>query len=225
VINAAAYTAVDRAESEQDLAFAINRDGARILAEACATIGLPFIHVSTDYVFDGTKRSPYVETDPVAPVSVYGQSKEAGERAVFEFCPHAMVFRTSWVFGIEGANFVKTMLRLGRERPLLRVVNDQFGCPTFADDLAHALISAAARYEPGLYHLAGTGHTTWYGFAREIFAGHTTPDVEPITTADYPTPAKRPANSVLDCTKARTVLGVELPHWTDGLKRMMKEMA
>jgi dTDP-4-dehydrorhamnose reductase len=104
---------------------------------------------------------------------------------------------------------------------LLRVVNDQFGCPTFADDLAHALISAAARYEPGLYHLAGTGHTTWYGFAREIFAGHTTPDVEPITTADYPTPAKRPANSVLDCTKARTVLGVELPHWTDGLKRMI----
>lgn len=225
VINAAAYTAVDRAESEPDRAFAINRDGARILAEACANIGLPFIHVSTDYVFDGTKRTPYVEDDPVAPVSVYGRSKEEGERAVLEVCPHAMIFRTSWVFGVEGANFVKTMLRLGAERPVLRVVNDQFGCPTFADDLAAGIIAAAARYEPGLYHLAGTGHTTWYNFARTIFEGRKAPEIEPITTAEYPTPARRPANSVLDCTRAHTTLGVELPHWKDALQRMLKELA
>ena len=224
IINAAAYTAVDRAESEPDRAFAINRDGARILAEACATIGLPFIHVSTDYVFDGTKRTAYVEDDPVAPVSVYGRSKQEGERAVLEVCPAAMIFRTSWVYGLEGANFVKTMLRLGAERPLLRVVNDQFGCPTFADDLAAGIIDAAARFEPGLYHLAGSGHTTWYNFARTIFEGREAPQIEPITTAEYPTPARRPANSVLDCKKAHSSLGVELPHWTDGLRRMLQEL-
>lgn len=224
VINAAAYTAVDRAESEQDKAFAINRDGARILAEACATIGLPFMHISTDYVFDGTKPTPYVETDPVSPVSAYGRSKEAGERAVLEACPHAMVFRTAWVYGIEGANFVKTMLRLGNEREIIKVVNDQRGCPTFADDLAIAILTIARKYQPGLYHLAASGEATWYDFAREIFAGRERPCVEPITTAEYPTPARRPANSILDSSRAKREFNVELPHWKDGLLRMLSAL-
>ena len=222
VVNAAAYTAVDRAESEEDLAFAINCHGARNIAEACTRHGLPLVHVSTDYVFDGGKLGAYVETDPVAPMSAYGRSKEAGERAVHEACAHAMIFRTSWVFGIEGANFVKTMLRLGRERETLRVVNDQHGCPTFADDLAAAIIEAVPRFEPGTYHVAGSGSTTWFEFAEEIFSGKSSPRVQPITTADYPTPARRPANSVLDCTRARSILGVELPHWKDGLRRMLE---
>jgi dTDP-4-dehydrorhamnose reductase len=222
VVNAAAYTAVDRAESEEQRAFAINCEGARNIAEACAQLGHPLVHVSTDYVFDGSKSGAYVETDPVAPMSAYGRSKEAGERAVREACAHAMIFRTSWVYGIEGTNFVKTMLRLSRERDTLRVVNDQHGCPTFADDLAVAIISAAACFEPGTYHVAGTGQTTWFGLASEIFRNQSSPKVLPITTAEYPTPAKRPANSVLDCTRARSVLGVELPDWRSGLKRMLE---
>jgi dTDP-4-dehydrorhamnose reductase len=222
VVNAAAYTAVDRAESEEQRAFAINCEGARNIAEACAQLGRPLVHVSTDYVFDGSKSGAYVETDPVAPMSAYGRSKEAGERAVREACAHAMIFRTSWVYGIEGTNFVKTMLRLSRERDTLRVVNDQHGCPTFADDLAVAIISAAACFEPGTYHVAGTGQTTWFGLASEIFRNKSMPQVLPITTAEYPTPAQRPANSVLDCTRARTVLDVELPDWKNGLKRMLE---
>ena len=222
VVNAAAYTAVDRAESEEERAFAVNCDGARNVAQACARLGLPLVHLSTDYVFDGQKSGSYVETDPVAPMSAYGRSKEAGERAVRETCSHAMIFRTSWVYGTEGANFVKTMLRLGRERDSLRVVNDQLGCPTFADDLAAAIIGAAQRFEPGTYHVAGSGSTTWFEFATEIFNGRSSPQVQPITTAEYPTPARRPANSVLDCTRARAVLGVELPHWKDGLRRMLE---
>ena len=222
VVNAAAYTAVDRAESEEQLAFKVNCDGARNIAEACSRLGLPLVHVSTDYVFDGTKSSAYLETDPVSPLSAYGRSKEAGERAVRDACAHAMIFRTAWVFGVEGANFVKTMLRLGRERETLRVVDDQHGCPTFADDLASAIIGAAARFQPGTYHVTGYGQTTWCGFAREIFRGQAKPVVMPIRTADYPTPARRPANSVLDGAKARESLGIELPHWTDGLRRMME---
>jgi dTDP-4-dehydrorhamnose reductase len=216
LINAAAYTAVDRAESEEALAFAINRDGARNLA----SLGVPLIHVSTDYVFDGTKKGAYVETDPVAPLGVYGRSKLEGEHA----CANAMIVRTAWVFGREGANFVKTMLRLGQERDVLRVVNDQRGNPTFADDLAHGLLTMAEKYRPGVYHLAGTGTATWYEFACDIFGAATRPRVEPITTADYPTPARRPANSVLDCTRAKAEFGVELPHWKDGLKRMLETL-
>lgn len=224
VVNAAAYTAVDRAESEEQLAFKVNCDGARNIAEACSRLGLPLVHVSTDYVFDGAKSSAYLETDPVSPLNAYGRSKEAGERAVRDACAHAMIFRTAWVFGVEGANFVKTMLRLGRERETLRVVDDQHGCPTFADDLASAIIGSAARFQPGTYHVTGSGQTTWCGFAKEIFRGHTKPVIMPITTTDYPTPARRPANSVLDGTKARHILGIELPHWTDGLRRMMEKL-
>jgi dTDP-4-dehydrorhamnose reductase len=224
VVNAAAYTAVDRAESEEQKAFAVNCQGARNVAEACNRLGLPLVHVSTDYVFDGSKPTAYVESDNVSPINAYGRTKEAGERAVRSACAHAMIFRTAWVYGIEGSNFVKTMLRLGLERDTLRVVNDQFGCPTFADDLASAIVSSIPRFEPGTYHVTGYGQTTWYGFAKEIFGERTAPVVQPILTADYPTPARRPANSVLDGTKARQVLGIELPHWADGLRRMMEEL-
>ena len=222
VVNAAAYTAVDRAETEEDRAVAINCDGARNVAEACEQLGLPLVHVSTDYVFDGQKTSAYFETDAVSPINAYGRSKEAGERAIRDACAHAMIFRTSWVYGLEGANFVKTMLRLATQRDSLRVVSDQIGCPTFADDLAVAIIAAAARFEPGTYHVTGYGETSWFGFAQEIFKGRSSPSVQPIPTADYPTPARRPLNSVLDGTKARTTLGVTLPHWSDGLRRMME---
>jgi dTDP-4-dehydrorhamnose reductase len=224
VVNAAAYTAVDRAESEEQKAFAVNCQGARHVAEACNRLGLPLIHVSTDYVFDGSKPTAYVESDNVSPINAYGRTKEAGERAVRGACAHAMIFRTSWVYGIEGSNFVKTMLRLGLERDTLRVVNDQVGCPTFADDLASAIVSSIPRFEPGTYHVTGYGQTTWYGFAKEIFGERAAPVVQPIQTADYPTPARRPANLVLDGAKARQVLGIELPHWADGLRRMMEEL-
>lgn len=222
IINAAAYTAVDKAEREEELAFAINRDGAGNIAKVADRMGLPLIHISTDYVFDGTKKGAYFETDPVGPVSVYGRSKEAGEREVHEHCPYAIVLRTSWVYGIEGSNFVKTMLRLASERDELRIVSDQRGCPTFADDLAAAILNIAGKYEPGLFHLAGSGEASWFEFAREIFANRNHPRLHAITTDEYPTAAKRPANSVLDCTRARDVLGVRLPHWKDGLKRMLK---
>ena len=217
IINAAAYTTVDRAESDEARAFAINRDGVANLA----ALGAPLIHVSTDYVFDGSKAGAYLESDPVAPLGVYGRSKAEGEQAAGE---GALIVRTAWVYGLEGANFVRTMQRLGADREVLRVVNDQRGCPTFADDLAGGLLTMAANYRPGLYHLAASGEATWYEFAREIFAGRERPRVEPITTADYPTPARRPANSVLDSTLARTHFGIELPHWKDGLKRMINEL-
>lgn len=222
VINAAAYTAVDKAESEPERAFAVNRDGARTLAAEAARLNLPLIQVSTDYVFDGTKQGAYVEDDPIAPLGVYGKSKAEGEAAVRAAHPTAIIVRTAWVYGREGANFVKTMLRLAAERDALRVVNDQHGCPTYADDLAAGLIAIAARPTPGTYHLTGTGATTWYDFARAILArALKTPRLEPIATAEYPTPARRPANAVLDCSKAKRTFAVELPPWNDGLSRML----
>lgn len=229
VVNVAAYTAVDKAEAEPVIAAAVNRDGAANVARAAHAAGIPLLHISTDYVFDGSKPIAYVEGDPVAPLSVYGRSKAEGEAAVLAEAPAAVIVRTSWVYGLEGANFVKTMLRLGAERDVLRVVNDQKGSPTFADDLAAGLLTIASKVSAataGTYHLAGTGETTWFGFARKIFAearnhGRRMPRLDPITTADYPTPARRPANSVLDCAKAKRVFGVELPLWDDGLSRML----
>ena len=221
-INAAAYTAVDKAESEPDRAAAVNANGAAHLAEACAARDIPLIHISTDYVFDGTKTGAYVEDDRVAPLGVYGRTKAEGESAVREANPRAVIVRTAWVFGLEGANFVKTMLRLGSERDVLRVVDDQHGNPTFADDLAEALLTIAASPQPGTFHLAGQGATTWCAFAREIFRlKGKGPRVEAITTAEYPTPARRPANTVLDCAKAKRTFAVELPPWNDGLSRML----
>lgn len=235
VVNAAAYTAVDKAESEQALAYAVNRDGVAHLATACADAEIPLIHVSTDYVFDGTKPAPYTEHDPVHPVSVYGASKEAGERAVREIWPHHVIIRTAWVYSPFGHNFVKTMLRLARERDSLRVVADQHGCPTAAGDLADAIVSVTKRISAkrdvpwGTYHYCGAGSTTWHGFAKAIMklaaprAGHVV-EVVPITTADYPTPARRPTNSVLDCSRIRDQLGIVPRPWQEALKEVMAEL-
>ncbi len=234
VINAGAYTAVDKAESERDAAFAINRDGPANLAEACANTGAMLVHISTDYVFDGTKTGAYVETDATSPLGVYGASKLAGEEAVRAGTPRHVILRTAWVHGIHGNNFVKTMLRLAKERDTLRVVDDQHGCPTFAGDLAEAILAIAQRAIAGTvpadghgtFHCVGAGETTWCGFARKIVAEAAPhlgkqPKVDAIATADYPTPAKRPANSVLDCAKLARVYGLALRRWEDGLAEML----
>jgi len=225
VINAAAYTAVDKAESERDRAFAANRDGAGIVANACAQRRIRLLHVSTDYVFDGTATQPYREDDPLAPLGVYGESKAEGEQVVHE--AGGTVVRTSWLFAEGGPSFVHTMVRLARERELLRVVADQRGCPTYAGDLADALIELGTRPKlAATYHYCNSGATTWHGFARAIVeavrgAGPVACErVEAITTADYPTPAKRPAYSVLDTTRIRS-LGIEPPHWQLGLQRVI----
>ncbi len=234
VINAAAYTAVDRAEDEPALARAVNATGAGWLAEAAAARGAPFVHVSTDYVFDGTKGAPYVETDPVRPLGVYGATKEEGERQVLAANPRSAVIRTAWVCSPDGANFVKTMLRLAKERDEIRVVADQHGAPTFAADLADAiarmaprLLAAQAGDEAfGIFHLSGAPHTTWHGFTQEILAqagarGHRVPKLTPIATADYPTKAQRPADGRLDCGKIARVHGIQAAEWRVSLGRCL----
>lgn len=228
VVNAAAYTAVDRAESEEGEATRVNRDGAGAVARAAAEAGVPLVHISTDYVFDGTKRSPYRENDPVAPLGAYGRSKEAGERAVREAARQHVILRTAWVYSPHRANFVKTMLRLGAERDLLRVVDDQHGCPTAAADIATAIVGILGRAGNtgfdawGTYHFVGADETTWYGFAQSIFEtarayGQTVPRLEPIPTEAYPTPAKRPAYSVLDTGKLQQAFGITPPPLTESL--------
>lgn len=238
VVNAGAYTAVDKAESEREAAFAVNAHGSQALAEACEARGVPLIHISTDYVFDGAKGAPYVEDDLRKPGTVYGASKAAGEVAIAAAAPRHVILRTAWVYGLEGGNFVRTMLRLGAERDELGVVCDQHGTPTFADDIAEMILKIAARVreEPaesdvwGVYHFTNGGATTWHGFAEAIFAhaaaaGLKVPrDVKPIGTADYPTPAKRPAYSVLDCSKIERVFGVERDAWDAALARAMPGM-
>ena len=229
VVNAAAYTAVDRAESESDLAFRINRDGAAAVAAVCARRGLPLVHVSTDYVFDGRKAGAWREDDPCNPQGVYGASKLAGEQAVLAALPAAVILRTAWVHSPFGSNFVRTMLRLGAERDRLRVVADQQGSPTYAPDLAAAILvlarKLAAGGETGVFHLAGAGSTTWHGLAVEIMAaaGRGIP-VDAITTTDYPTPAQRPANSVLDTAKIASAYGIRLPPWQDGVRRCVARL-
>ncbi|MBX7198831.1 MAG: dTDP-4-dehydrorhamnose reductase [Rhodospirillaceae bacterium] len=234
VINAAAYTAVDKAEGEREKAFLVNELGPRNLARACAARDVPLIHISTDYVFDGAKPAPYVETDPVAPLGVYGASKLAGERAVLEAGAKAVILRTAWVFGAHGGNFVKTMLRLGAERDALRIVSDQKGCPTAAGDLADAILKIAARLPGtddadrfGIFHCVGAGPTTWFDFARAIFdiaRPARIPALTPITTAEYPTPARRPANSVLECGKLASTHGITLRNWAPALTEMLAEI-
>lgn len=230
LVNAAAYTAVDGAESEPDKARALNETAAGHAAEAAARLGIPFIHISTDYVFDGDKPAPYVETDPVAPMSVYGETKLAGERAVLAAHPLAVILRTAWVFSPFGKNFVKTMLRLAAERDGLTVVDDQHGCPTPAHDLAAATLDIADRLTgsekdrpSGIFHACGTGETTWCGFARSIMEisarlGGPTATVSPIATKDYPTPARRPRNSRLDCAALERAFGIRMPDWHVGLE-------
>jgi dTDP-4-dehydrorhamnose reductase len=224
VINPAAYTAVDKAESEPDLAFALNREGARAVASAAAEQGVPVIHLSTDYVFDGAKDAPYVESDRVNPRSVYGQSKLEGEVAVAGANPRHIVLRTSWVYAPFGTNFVRTMLRLAAERDSLRVVDDQTGCPTYAPNIARAAIAVARKVTTegwrtefaGVTHLAGPDALTWCAFAQHIVrgaaarGGRSVP-VSPIATSDYPTPAARPANSRLATARLSSVFDIRLP--------------
>ncbi len=223
VVNAAAYTAVDKAETEPERAFAANRDGAGAAAAAAAKLGVPFVHLSTDYVYPGNKPEPYVESDATGPLGVYGQSKLEGEEAVRAAHPSALIFRTSWVYSPFGANFVKTMLRIGKDREVVRVVDDQLGNPTSAIDIANAILRIAPTLSGeggGTYHLCGTGSTSWCGFARRIFAesaarGGPAPRVEAITTADYPTPAKRPANSRMNTAGFAKRFGFVLPPWEE----------
>jgi dTDP-4-dehydrorhamnose reductase len=236
VVNAAAFTAVDKAEGERDLCMRVNCGGAGMLARAAAAAGAPLLHISTDYVFDGAKDGPWVEDDTARPLNAYGESKEAGERAVRENHPGHVIVRTSWVFGAHGSNFVKTMLKLGETSDELRIVADQHGRPTDAADLARALVAVAARIKRsrprdsyGTFHFAGSRATTWYGFAERIFEeaarrGAKAPRIEPIPTSGYPTPAKRPANSVLDCSRIAAIYGVVPRPWPDGLSSCLDRL-
>jgi dTDP-4-dehydrorhamnose reductase len=230
VINAAAYTAVDRAESEPDLAHLVNAEAPGAMARAAAELGIPFLHISTDYVFDGSGETPWFETDPTGPLGVYGATKLAGEQAIAGAGGQWAVLRTSWVFSAHGANFVKTMLRLGAERDELRVVADQHGGPTPARDIARACLTMIAVLQAdaakgGIYHFAGTPDTTWAEFARAIMAqaGHSC-RVTDITTADYPTPARRPANSRLNSAAISRDFGISRPDWQTGLADVLKEL-
>ena len=236
IVNAAAYTAVDRAESEPDAAFAVNTEAPAHLAEAAAAAGIALVHLSTDYVFDGAKTGAYTEDDPLRPLGVYGASKAAGERAIRERLDRHVILRTSWVFGTHGTNFVKTMLRLGRERDQVRVVADQWGCPTGAADIAEAILGIAHQLlierrddAWGTYHFAGRGATNWREFAEAIFERAEPfwgrrPKVVPITTADYPTPARRPAASVLDCTRFDRTFALPRQPWTERLDVVVRQL-
>lgn len=236
IVNAAAYTAVDAAEEQPRRAFAVNCGGAALLAYAAARRGIAFIHVSTDYVFDGAKSSPYREDDTPAPLNIYGASKLASEGAVLNINPCAAVIRTSWVYSPYGNNFVRTMLRLSKTQPMVKVVDDQRGTPTSAAELAAAILaiveqlrSAVGCHDGGIYHLAGQGETSWHGFALAIFAslarrGRRVPTLQAITTAEYPTPARRPKNSCLDSSKADRVFGVRAPPWRSSLEKCLDQL-
>ncbi|MCF3477897.1 dTDP-4-dehydrorhamnose reductase [Stenotrophomonas geniculata] len=234
VVNAAAYTAVDRAEQEVDAAFAANAQAPGVIARWCAAHGVPLVHYSTDYVFDGQGRAPYREDEPTAPLGVYGTSKRDGEDAVRLAGGRHLIFRTAWVYASHGANFLRTMLRVGSEREQLRVVADQIGTPTSAALIAD--VTAQALQHPGhlsgTWHLTASGQTSWHGFAEAIFAEALAtgvlakvPAVEAIPSSEYPTPAKRPAWSVLDNRKLQQDFNIVLPAWQDGLKRVMAEIA
>ncbi len=227
VINCAAYTAVDKAESEQEAATLVNATATGYLAEACNLINIPFIHVSTDFVFDGRKAQPYLETDETNPLGVYAKSKLEGEILALKNHTKTIIVRTSWVYSSYGNNFVKTMLRLGNERPELRVVNDQFGCPTYARDLADALLKITLLSDAlkpwGIYHFSNEGEISWFDFAKEILLlkGIETP-VHPISTAQFPTPAKRPAYSVMSKQKIIRTFGIHPKPWKQSLTECLK---
>ncbi len=241
ILNAAAYTAVDRAESQPDLAMAINATAPRILAEEALQLNALLVHYSTDYVFDGEKQQPWVETDAPNPLSVYGASKLAGEQAIEQAGGRYLIFRTSWVYGPHGNNFLLTMLRLARERESLSIVNDQFGSPTTSIELAKATRTIAegvlsGRFGSstnwaGLYHTTCSDSTTWFGFAQAIFAGAAAllhikpPELTPLATKDYPTPARRPRNSVLSNQKLYDRFGVRLPSWQAALDQVLQGLS
>ncbi|HQN65789.1 MAG TPA: dTDP-4-dehydrorhamnose reductase [Methylophilus sp.] len=245
IINPAAYTAVDKAESELELAYAINATAPQVFAEEAVRLGAALIHFSTDYVYDGCKSGKYVETDTSNPVSVYGKSKLAGEEAIRSSGVSHLILRTSWVYGAYGKNFLKTILRLAVERDSLRIVADQWGAPTSSESIADGVRKLLDTWQvknaaqTGIYHFTNTGETTWHGFAVAIVNEYeslkvekkwpdlkvNSTDILPISTADYPTPAKRPANSMLDNAKLKDTFSVELPTWQSALKQVMRELA
>lgn len=227
IINCAAYTAVDKAEGNEELCRKLNAEAPGYLAAAIGKRGGWMVQVSTDYVFDGTKHTPYVETDPTCPDSVYGRTKLEGERLVSEHCPNAMIVRTAWLYSIFGNNFVKTMIRLGKEKPELGVIFDQIGTPTYAHDLAVAIMSAVNQgVVPGTYHFSNEGVISWYDFTKAIhrIAGITSCHVRPIHTEEYPTPAKRPHYSVLDKTKIKATYNIEVPYWEESLAECISKL-
>ncbi len=237
VINCAAYTAVDKAEEDAEAAFAVNRDGPRNLAVACRDRGSVLVHISTDYIFDGGSRRAYREDDPPGPLGVYARSKWEGEEAVRKGLEQHLIIRTAWLYGLHGPNFVKTMIRLAREREVIRVVADQWGCPTWSEDLAGAITrivervrTAAGTVPWGTYHYCGGGRTNWYEFAQAIidqarrWEGLAVREVAPITTDQYPTPARRPMNSVLDCRKIERHFGVKPQPWRLSTQRFVAKL-
>lgn len=229
VFNAAAYTAVDAAESETEIAMAVNAAGAGNLARAAHVHGAAIVHISTDYVFDGESSEPYQPGDRVAPINVYGESKLAGEIAVAEACERHVIVRTSWVYSYEGKNFVRTMLRAAAEGRALRVVNDQHGCPTSSADLAGALIRVGEQIAKatvnGTYHFCNSGQTTWFEFAKAIFESHPNPPrITAVSSSEFPTAAKRPAWSVLDTTSFERTFGLTPRHWRDALSDTLKRI-
>lgn len=221
VVNCAAYTAVDKAEQEPALCAKINTDAVKNIAEVAADYGVKVIHVSTDYVFDGTAHAPYKESDKVNPISTYGTTKRKGEMVLLSMSPDAVIIRTAWLYSPYGNNFVKTMIRLGSERPELGVVCDQIGTPTYALDLAEAIytILTARQWVPGIYHFSDEGVCSWYDFTKAIhrIAGIKSCNVKPIATDDYPTLAARPPYSVLDKTRIKKTYGITIPHWEESL--------
>ncbi len=229
VINAAAYTAVDKAEDEEDLATLINGVTPGAMARVCGELDIPFLDISTDYVFAGDGQTPWVETDPVAPQNAYGRSKLAGEKAVMSAGGKAAILRTSWVFSADGANFVKTMMRLSKTHKTLNVVDDQIGGPTPAEGISRALLQVAdamiAGQAGGIYHYAGEPQVSWADFAKEVFRqSGTHVDVQGIPSIDYPTPAQRPLNSRLDCNKIKREFGISTPNWQDALNQVLLEL-
>lgn len=225
IINCAAFTNVDLAESEQALCLKINRDAVKNIASVAADMGVKVVHVSTDYVFDGKSYRPYRESDKVNPLSSYGTSKRKGEMVLLSMCPESVIIRTAWLYSPHGHNFVKTMLKLGRERKELNVVFDQIGTPTYARDLAEAIATVvfARQWMPGIYHFTDEGVCSWYDFTKSIhrIAGITTCNVHPILSEDYPTPAPRPNYSVLDKTLIKKTFGITIPHWEESLVKCM----
>ena len=227
IVNCAAYTAVDKAEDNQDLCHLLNAVAPGYLAAAIEKRGGWMIQISTDYVFDGTNHTPYVETDPVCPNSVYGSTKLDGEKAVMAACKQTMIIRTAWLYSTFGNNFVKTMIRLGKEKPALGVIFDQIGTPTYARDLAVAIFAAINQgVKPGLYHFSNEGVISWYDFTKAIhrIAGITTCHVRPLHTEEYPTPANRPHYSVLDKTKIKQTYGIEIPYWEESLAECIAKL-
>ena len=227
IVNCAAYTAVDKAEESIELCTKLNADAVGYLAEAAEANGAEFIQISTDYVFDGTAHVPYQETEPTCPNSVYGHTKLAGEQNALTLCSRSMVIRTAWLYSTFGNNFVKTMIRLGKERDSLGVIFDQIGTPTYARDLARAIFAAIRQgVVPGIYHFSNEGVCSWYDFTKAIhrLAGITTCQVKPLHTEEYPTPAKRPHYSVLDKSKIKATFGIEVPYWEESLQECIYQM-